>query len=631
MTGRPSFDSIAVFVVAALFLTNCERSAKDTETDPARSSTIESPTPAELAATEPEPATDSTKELEAEVQKPKAFIGITGLPADLVRELGLNGQGAVISLVSPKSPGRQAGLKPGDVVRRANQHEIRDFQDLVGMTSQLQAGDQVELEVIHDGEGRNVKVNLEPTASPPDETSYRESLIYLQRLATKPGPRLARELARHHWQLGERGQSRSVLQRAISSHPDAVDLKELQLAWMRMTGDFEQYTVTAKEFASKHKDSPRLQLEYIRSLFGSGQLSKAESETLRAIEQIGASSSESVDRYGESFVVHWILSRCRQGKTLRSAELDQVLAQIPIHEMALKLLHFWREHLADSPALAVNPSVTTTKVELRPDPTGVPHLISAGINGKAFSRLLVDTGAACTCLRKKTATEAGVVFDPSTNKALMGFWEFPAQAGYVKELQIGDITVRNVPVLVGDSFPFSSFRLDGALGMDLMHRLRFTLDYAGNTLHVSRAGGRLPESSGDHSPWDIPVWTFPFITLAEGKFAEDKRVRVALDTGNYGGGMVTPEWAKRNLPEYAAPEGLGKLFSAFSPKTYKLKGLEIAGVPLPEWPVTVTPRHRREFAALFDVWLGYDLLGQYNTTIDMNRRILRLEWAGDEK
>ncbi len=76
-------------------------------------------------------------------------ISVRDLTPELARQAGLEVQeGALVTAVRPGSPAHQAGLRPGDVIRRVGQSTVRsarDFQRLAG------AGKDLALLVLRDG------------------------------------------------------------------------------------------------------------------------------------------------------------------------------------------------------------------------------------------------------------------------------------------------------------------------------------------------------------------------------------------------------------------------------------------------------------------------------------------------
>jgi serine protease Do len=69
--------------------------------------------------------------------------------------------GALVSDVTPDSPGGKAGLKSGDVITELDGKPVSDAGELQMETSQKQPGDTVRLSVIRDGKTIDVPVTLE--------------------------------------------------------------------------------------------------------------------------------------------------------------------------------------------------------------------------------------------------------------------------------------------------------------------------------------------------------------------------------------------------------------------------------------------------------------------------------------
>ena len=69
--------------------------------------------------------------------------------------------GAVVSGVTPDSPGAKAGLQTGDVITAFNGKPVSDAGELQMETSQKQPGDTIHLEVMRDGKTLDLPVTLE--------------------------------------------------------------------------------------------------------------------------------------------------------------------------------------------------------------------------------------------------------------------------------------------------------------------------------------------------------------------------------------------------------------------------------------------------------------------------------------
>jgi len=78
------------------------------------------------------------------------------------RELGLReAAGALIQAVQPGSPAAEAGLQPGDVIRRVNRVRITGVPDLVATLRAIKGESEVVLQVENRGQLRFVSVSLD--------------------------------------------------------------------------------------------------------------------------------------------------------------------------------------------------------------------------------------------------------------------------------------------------------------------------------------------------------------------------------------------------------------------------------------------------------------------------------------
>jgi serine protease Do len=92
------------------------------------------------------------------------FMGVTiaDVTPDNAKFFDLNkATGAVVSDVTPDSPGGKAGLKTGDVITALNGKQVTDAGELQMEIAEKQAGDTVHLDVVRDGKTLNIPITLE--------------------------------------------------------------------------------------------------------------------------------------------------------------------------------------------------------------------------------------------------------------------------------------------------------------------------------------------------------------------------------------------------------------------------------------------------------------------------------------
>src|SRR6059058_4017071 len=69
-------------------------------------------------------------------------------------------EGVVVDEVLPGSPAAQAQLQKGDVIRKFNGHDVKNFSALRSLVAQAQLNKQVELESVRDGKPLKVKAQI---------------------------------------------------------------------------------------------------------------------------------------------------------------------------------------------------------------------------------------------------------------------------------------------------------------------------------------------------------------------------------------------------------------------------------------------------------------------------------------
>ncbi len=70
----------------------------------------------------------------------------------IVPDVGWSGEGTKVSVVQPNRPGEKAGLKDGDIITKMAGKKVLNIYDYMGILGELKAGDQVEVEVLRDGQ-----------------------------------------------------------------------------------------------------------------------------------------------------------------------------------------------------------------------------------------------------------------------------------------------------------------------------------------------------------------------------------------------------------------------------------------------------------------------------------------------
>lgn len=136
----------------------------------------------------------------AEGRAVRAWLGASGqsVSSEIAEALGLTRPlGVIVNQVYDGSPAEDAGIKVGDVLTQVNGQEILDSENLRYRLATLVVGEQAVVDLIRDGQPRNLRVHL----IPPPETPPRNETQLSDRLPPFGGstvanlnPALAEEL-----------------------------------------------------------------------------------------------------------------------------------------------------------------------------------------------------------------------------------------------------------------------------------------------------------------------------------------------------------------------------------------------------------------------------------------------------
>lgn len=88
-------------------------------------------------------------------------VQIQSLDADLATALGADdGRGALVAEVFAGSPAARGGIQSGDVIRSFNGESVEDQRHLSRLVGAARPGEEVELEVLRDGQRQNIEIRL---------------------------------------------------------------------------------------------------------------------------------------------------------------------------------------------------------------------------------------------------------------------------------------------------------------------------------------------------------------------------------------------------------------------------------------------------------------------------------------
>src|SRR5207249_6639457 len=111
--------------------------------------------------------------LESLLKQGRIIRGYLGIQTRALQpgEDGADTEGVTVAEVMAGSPAAQAGVQPGDVVRKFDGHEVKNFSALRTLVAQTQLNKQVELEIVRDG--KPLKVKAQTKEQPIDHDTAR--------------------------------------------------------------------------------------------------------------------------------------------------------------------------------------------------------------------------------------------------------------------------------------------------------------------------------------------------------------------------------------------------------------------------------------------------------------------------
>ena len=133
-------------------------------------------------------------------------------------------------------------------------------------------------------------------------------------------------------------------------------------------------------------------------------------------------------------------------------------------------------------------------------------VIQVRVNGKEEPlNFVLDTGSGISVISDETAKKLDI--DPITKggwgKGIGGDGKFEIVYGFVREIQIGGVEIRNVPVYIR-KFHVGAHPVDGYIGLSLISKFLTTLDYGELTFALSKAA-QAPDTAGPAGSLALPL------------------------------------------------------------------------------------------------------------------------------
>jgi predicted aspartyl protease len=159
-------------------------------------------------------------------------------------------------------------------------------------------------------------------------------------------------------------------------------------------------------------------------------------------------------------------------------------------------------------------------------------IIEVGINGKKKSFWL-DTGAQVSIISAGTAKECGILSnsDLSINATADSTnFNVGSMPSYIKNLELGDLIIKNHPLLVVDDKMLTlqnpktkiTMRIDGIIGWNAIQNIDIYIDYKNKTAHINRPVDKHMSST------NIFAAGRPILSL---KTTNGTQIHLGIDTG----------------------------------------------------------------------------------------------------
>lgn len=97
--------------------------------------------------------------VDGEVWSGPSFLGVRGRRQQS-RESITDRSGAVITFIHEESPAEDAGIEIGDLITRFGGQRVHSFSDLVNVVQLRKPGERVDVELVRDGETKNIEVRI---------------------------------------------------------------------------------------------------------------------------------------------------------------------------------------------------------------------------------------------------------------------------------------------------------------------------------------------------------------------------------------------------------------------------------------------------------------------------------------
>lgn len=249
-------------------------------------------------------------------------------------------------------------------------------------------------------------------------------------------------------------------------------------------------------------------------------------------------------------------------------------------------------------------------------------VVKGRVNGGAEMDFVLDTGAEQTVISRRIAQRLGVtpiVYTLSAGVGEMGLRGL--QMGRLESLQIGALTIKNVPCLIKNPPLTGMPTREGESFSPLSLGLSMTIDYQRRRLTISRS---LPPEPAD---FELPIWLHR-LAMVRGVVNGQHPVNFVVDTGGevISISVVTAS-ALRQTGRRIALRVYGT--SGWDPDAFLLPGVDLtfSAIRFSNFPVVVLNLRAPSVLLGFELGgiVGHKFLSRFRVGLDLERSVLRLK------
>lgn len=194
------------------------------------------------------------------------------------------------------------------------------------------------------------------------------------------------------------------------------------------------------------------------------------------------------------------------------------------------LIDFLR-YLGQKQSLYITSGEAETSIPIRV--VGNRPIIELRVNGAEDPlRFVLDTGSGISVISDETAKQLKI--KPVTRggfaKGIGGDGKFEIVYGFLREVEIGEVNIRNVPVYIR-KFHSDAYNIDGYIGLSLISKFLTTIDYGGLSFTLTKKETNLDSVTGDAVSLPLRLTSSGFLSGEVQLEGLEEPLNFIVDTG----------------------------------------------------------------------------------------------------